>query len=142
MDHLYSSTVKVMRDSTTVDNGRARVELAPAQGSTERETKLLAALKCRLDLIFLRPGKDAPAAINAGRAPDRTGVMFYSAPVKLNAGDKLVCVPNARTGDMPIEGTFEIKAVPDGAVGYGSVHHYEVQVIETTSASQLENWPD
>lgn len=82
-------------------------------------------LMCRLDLNFLRPGKDAPPPVVAGRALDRIGLMFFSATSKLKAGDRVRCLSG------PVTGTFEIRNNPDPAAAYGpAVHHYEVQIIE------------
>jgi len=88
-------------------------------------------LKCRLDLTFIRPGKDQLPAIEAGRAPDRVGVMFCDVTAGIRAGDRIVCIAG------PISGTFEIRAVPDVAQAFSTGHHIEVQVIETTQ--QLDN---
>jgi hypothetical protein len=91
-------------------------------------------LQCRLDLTFLRPGKDQPAPIVAGRAPDRVGVCFFDlataasgVPLVL-AGDRLQCVSG------PIFGTFEVRLIPDVAQDLTGAHHVEVQVIEVSQA--------
>jgi hypothetical protein len=89
-------------------------------------------LECRLDLTFVRPGKDQPAPIVAGRAPDRTGVCYFDMAVDENnvplvlAGDRLQCVAG------PIFGTFEIRPIPDVAQDMIGGHHVEVQVIEVS----------
>lgn len=89
-------------------------------------------LQCRLDLTFVRPGKDQPAPVVAGRAPDRVGVCYFDlaagasgAPLVL-AGDRLECVAG------PIFGTFEIRTIPDVAQDISGGHHIEVQVIEVS----------
>ena len=91
-------------------------------------------LRCRIDLTFVRPGKDAPAPIVAGRAQDRVGVCYFdlatgpgNVPLVL-AGDRLECVQG------PIFGTFEIRVVPDVAQDLVGGHHIEVQVIEVSQA--------
>ena len=87
-------------------------------------------LSCRLDLGFLRPGIDQPAPFVAGRVPDRVGVCYFDLATDaegspyIMAGDRLHCV------DGPIRGTFEIRMIPDPAVGFATSHHVEVQVIE------------
>jgi len=40
-------------------------------------------VRCRLDLTFLRRGEDQPLPIEAGKAPDRGGVMFCSVDVPI-----------------------------------------------------------
>lgn len=89
-------------------------------------------LQCRLDLTFLRPGKDQPAPVVAGRAPDRTGVCYFDlyagadgVPL-VKAGDRLTCVSG------PIFGTFEIRLIPDVAQSLTGAHHIEVQVVEVS----------
>lgn len=89
-------------------------------------------LKCRLDLLFVRPGKDQPMPIVAGRAPDRIGVCYYdlatdadNVPLVL-AGDRLKCVAG------PIFGTFDIRVIPDVAQDMIGAHHIEVQVVEVS----------
>lgn len=119
MDHLYASTVKVQRTQLVVSEG------VTAEYDWVDQTGALAAVKCRLDLLFVRPGKDAPPAINAGVAADRFGIMFCSASVPIQAGDRIV------TTAGPITGTFEIKAIPDRAQDYSTAHHIEVQIFET-----------
>jgi hypothetical protein len=89
-------------------------------------------LQCRLDLTFLRPGKDQPAPVVAGRAPDRTGVCYFDPAPDANgaslvkAGDRLQCVSG------PVFGTFEIRLIPDVAQGLTGAHHIEVQVVEVS----------
>lgn len=124
MDHLYSSRVKVQRTQMQVDNGRPVI-------SWVDQTGVLASVACRLDLNFVRPGKDVLPAVEAGRAPDRIGVMFCAASVPLKAGDRIVAISG------PVEGTFDVRVIPDMALDYGGAHHIEVQIIETNQ--QLQN---
>lgn len=116
MDHLYSSVVKIQRLQIIVRDGKT-----PIHDWVDQPKQV----RCRLDLTFLRPGKDAPPAIEAGVAPDRVGIMFCSSAVDLQAGDRVVTVSG------PVTGTFEIKAIPDVALDYSSGHHIEVQIFET-----------
>ena len=127
MQHLFSSAVKVQRSQLTVVDGQATM-------SWQDQLAPLAYVKCRLDLNFIRQGKDALPAIEAGRAPDRVGVMFVAATVPLKAGDRIVTLSG------PVSGTFDIRAIPDIALDYASGHHIEVQIIETNQ--QLAGvWP-
>lgn len=93
-------------------------------------------LACRLDLQLVRPGKDAPAPIVAGRAPDRVGVCFFDLATDVNgvplvrAGDRLKCVSG------PIFGTFDIRVIPDVAQDLIGAHHVEVQVVEVSQQLQ------
>jgi hypothetical protein len=93
-------------------------------------------LACRLDLQFTRPGKDAPMPLVAGRAPDRTGVMFCDMPTDVSglplikAGDRFQMVSG------PIAGTFEVRQVPEVAQDYIGAAHAEFQVIEVSQALQ------
>lgn len=124
MDHLFSSTVKVQRLTKSVQDGMAVTEWKDVT------TSPLSRFKCRLDLNFLRPGKDAPPAYEAGVAPDRIGVMFCRASVPLRAGDRIVTVAG------PVEGVFDIKTIPDVAINFSSGHHIEVQIVESVQNFQ------
>jgi len=86
-------------------------------------------LMCRIDLQFMRPGKDAPMPVVAGRAPDRIGVMFFDVTTAVKAGQRV------RVLSGPVSGTFEIRAVPDPAVAMSAAHHMEVQIVEVAQAT-------
>jgi hypothetical protein len=132
MDHLFASTVRIERLSMTTDEGRAITSWLPVTGGES--------VKCRLDLNFIRPGKDIPPAPVAGKAPDRIGLMFYRLGAPLKAGDRVIAIPNG-DGSMPVTGTFEIRVVPDPVLGFSTLHHLEAQIIETTQ-DLAESWPD
>lgn len=91
---------------------------------------VLGEMMCRLDLQFMRPGKDVPPPNVTGRAPDRFGLMFCSNTPFLKAGQQL------RTIDGPIVGIFDIRNIPDVALEYRGGHHIETQVAE--SAQRLD----
>lgn len=124
--HLYASRAEVL-ERQTVD---------PQAGTDAwvKRTEILdptcapGELMCRLDLGFVRPGKDQLPAIVAGRAADRVGVLFCDITPYLRAGDRLRCIG----GD--ITGTFEIRVVPDLAPNLAQVHHLEVQIVEVAQA--------
>lgn len=126
MDHLFNSVVRVERMQLGMENGRAELtwQPSPLPGANW--------VKCRLDLNFLRPGKDVPSPINAGVVPDRIGIMFTYADAPLKAGDRIVAIPN-EYGMLPVSGVFDIKQTPDKAIDYASAHHIEVQIVESTS---------
>lgn len=119
MDHLFASTVKVQRQQMTVADGRT-----PRHDWVDQPAPLNQ-VKCRLDLLFVRPGKDVLPAQEAGVARDRVGIMFCSAAVPILAGDRIVATAG------PVSGTFEIRNIPDRAQDYSSAHHIEVQIVET-----------
>lgn len=123
MDHLYSSVVKVQRLTRTVVDGMVEADWK------DQETPLNA-FKCRLDLNFLRPGKDAPPTYEAGVAPDRLGIMFCSASLPLRAGDRIVTLSG------PVQGIFDVNSIPDIAIDYSSGHHIEVQIVESVQNFQ------
>lgn len=129
MDHLYSSVVKIQRLTKT------RNDDGVTETSWVDQPSPLNAIRCRLDLNFLRPGKDIPPAYEAGTAPDRIGVMFCRAGLPLRAGDRVVTVSG------PVEGTFDLKVIPDVAVGYATAHHIEVQIVETVQ-NLAGKWPE
>jgi hypothetical protein len=132
---LYSSVVQVTRLTPSFNNqggmGLTWQAISAVPDVILNQAGLMA---CRLDIGFLRPGKDQPAPLVAGRPPDRVGVCYYDPvsdaagqPVVL-AGDRLVCVSG------PVIGTWELRNIPDPAVGFASTHHIEVQVIEVSQA--------
>lgn len=119
MDHLYPSKVKVQRLQLIVAEGRtATHDWVDQQGK-------LAKVPCRLDLLFVRPGKDVLPAFEAGVARSRMGIMFCPANIPLQAGDRIVTLSG------PIDGTFDIPNIPDRAQDLDSAHHIEVQITET-----------
>ena len=101
---------------------------------------LLHYLPCRLDMNFIRPGKDVLPAPVAGRAPDRMGLLITYPYAPLRAGDRVVAIPNEQ-GEIPVEGTFELRVKPDEVVGYSARHHLEIQVIETGQELTENDWP-
>lgn len=140
MDHLFNSVVRVERLQLTVLNGVAQMAYAQATDPDPTRNSMLNYLKCRLDLNFVRPGKDVPAAPVAGRAPDRIGVLltYPNAPIK--AGDRLVTIPN-EWNEIPVEGAFELRTIPDEVVSFSSRHHLEAQILEAGQELSSANWP-
>lgn len=132
MEHLYASVVRIERMSLTMSGG-----VASMGWSTVPRGEYV---PCRLDLNFVRPGKDIAPAPVAGKAPDRIGLMFCSQEAPLRAGDRIVTIPGD-DGQMPIDGTFEIRVIPDIVVGYSAAHHMEIQILETNQALD-DAWPD
>lgn len=121
---LLNSRVKVSRLELVTDNGRAQMIYVD-------QSEPLNYVKVRLDLTFLRPGKDVPLAVEAGKAPDRIGVCFCFPDSGFRAGDRLTAVPND-FGKMPVTGTFDIRSIPDEAQAFSEQHHIEVQVVEVS----------
>lgn len=140
MDHLFNSVVRVERMALQVDEGVATMSYVQATDPDPVTNDLLAYLPCRLDLNFIRPGKDALPAPVAGRAPDRVGLLITQPYAPLKAGDMVVAIPNA-AGKLPVKGTFEIRVMPDETIGFSDQHHIEVQIIETGQELNTENWP-
>lgn len=141
MFHLFNSVVRVERLQLVVTDGVASMDWVQATDPDDPQADaMLKYLRCRLDMIFLRPGKDIAPAPEAGKAPDRIGVMFTFPYAPIKAGDRFVAIPNDE-GKIPVDGTFEIRLKPDGAVGYADLHHLEVQVIEASPNVSLDDWP-
>lgn len=134
---FYSSTCRVLRNVPQMEAGGGMVlGWNPVTDIVDPVLDQSGLLQCRLDLHLVRPGKDAPAPLVAGRAPDRVGVAFFDlapgpsgAPLVL-AGDRLECVAG------PIFGTFDIRVIPDVAQDLVGGHHIEVQVIEVSQMLQ------
>jgi hypothetical protein len=124
LSHLYNSRVAVYRLGVSLVNGMTTY-------SWEVQASPLDNVPVRLDLQFVRPGKDQVMPVEAGVAPQRSGVMFYDTSYGLKAGDRLLCVEND-FGETPVSGMFEIRAIPDAAQGFSFSHHMEVQVFEVS----------
>lgn len=128
---LYRSVAQVMRLQPTLQTGGGMAVVWSAVADILDQYLVIPGLiACRLDLQFIRPGKDAPMPLVAGRAPDRTGVLFYDMPTDVNgiplvlAGDRFQMVSG------PVTGTFEMRQIPEMAQDYLGVAHAENQVIE------------
>lgn len=132
MQHLFSSVVRIERMGLSSVDGIASMDWTVVEGGEY--------VRCRLDLNFLRPGKDIAPAPVAGKAPDRIGLMFCSNGTPIKAGDRIITIPND-AGQMPVEGTFEIRVIPDTVVGYSAAHHIEIQILETNQALD-DQFPD
>lgn len=140
MDHLYNSAFRVEEMTLTVLDGQAQMTWAQAVNSDPALNTMLTFLKGRMDLNFVRPGKDIAPAPVAGRAPDRIGVFFTYSYAPIKAGQRLVSIPN-EYGAEPVKGTFDIRVIPDEALDYSDAHHLEVQVLEVNQHLDLSNWP-
>jgi hypothetical protein len=128
MRHLFNTTVEILESITDVVDG-ARVQTWQKSALMFDPTCALGEMKCRLDLIFLRVGKDTPAPIVAGRTPDRTGVMYCSYTANLQGGQIIKCITGPYTGS-----SFLLKLRPDVAQDFSRSHHIEVQVFEVNQA--------
>lgn len=130
--HLLNSVIRTERMSLTVTDGVPVMDWSIVPGGEY--------VPCRLDLNFVRPGKDILPPLVAGKAPDRIGLMFCANGWVGMAGDRIVTI-DGDTGTQPVQGTFEIRVIPDTVLGYSQAHHMEIQILETTQA--LDNrWPD
>lgn len=128
MEHLFNSKVRILRLQRRMKNGRAYNEYVEVPKSV---------VSCRLDLQFIRPGKDAPPPATAGKAADRFGVCFMSVEAPVRAGDLLECVPNDM-GVLPVRGRFEVGEIPDHVQAYSTAHHLEFQVVEVAAVERAE----
>jgi hypothetical protein len=128
MRHLFPNKVEILESVADVVDG-ARVQTW--QKSTQSFDPVCAPgeMKCRLDLTFLRVGKDAPAPMVAGRTPDRTGVMYCTYTPALQAGQIIKVISGPHTG-----ASFMLKMRPDEAQDGVGTHHIEVQVFEVNQA--------
>lgn len=141
MYHLFRSAVRVLRLQLTVVDGIPSMEWVQATDPDDPHANdMLQYLECRIDMNFLRPGKDILPAPEAGKAPDRVGILFTYPYAPIRAGDRLVAIPNDE-GKTIVPGVFEIRLIPDEAVDFSDQHHLEVQIIETNQTLTTENWP-
>lgn len=126
---MYSSVVEIFENRMTVVNGSMRTSWEKVTDMVDPLHGIAGEMKCRADLGFLRPGKDAPSPIVAGRAPDRVGVLACDNTPFLKAGQRI------RFKSGPFKGTFELKAWPDPAADFSDVHHLEVQIVEVAQSA-------
>ena len=140
MFHLFNSVVRVERLQLVTTDGVAEMDWAQATDPDPNAAEMLKYLECRLDMNFLRPGKDILPAPEAGKAPDRIGIMFTYPYAPIKAGDRIVAIPN-REGKTPVRGTFEVRVMPDEAIDFSDQHHIEVQIIESNQNLSKDNWP-
>lgn len=124
MRHLFHTRAEVLRLSQARVNGVPQMTWQKVPAIVDKWLGVSGEMKCRIDLSYVRPGKDQPMPVVAGRAPDRVGLMFLSATKYILAGDRIHCVAG------PIRGTFEIRAMPDVAADFFVAHHMEVQIVE------------
>lgn len=129
MRHLFNSTVEILEAITDIVDG-ARVQAWNKSTAKFDPVCAPGEMRCRLDLIFLRPGKDQPAPIVAGRTPDRTGIMYCSYTPNLKGGQTVRVVKGPQKG-----ASFLIKMRPDEAQDFNGTHHIEVQVFEVAQAA-------
>lgn len=142
MDHLFNSAVRVERLLLTPRDGLPPLmEWVQATNDDDALDAMLQYLRCRIDLNFVRPGKDILPAPEAGKAPDHIGVLFTYNYAPLRAGDRIIAIANER-GIIPVPGTFEIRVMPDVAIDYSDPHHIEVQIIEVGQELIDEDWPE
>jgi hypothetical protein len=134
---LYRSVAQVLRLSSVLQaGGGMSVTWQPVTDILDPYLVTPGLIACRLDLAFTRPGKDALMPLVAGRAPDRTGVLFYDMPTDVNG------LPLIKSGDRfamvsgPVPGTFELRQVPEAAQDYLGAAHAENQVTEVSQALQ------
>lgn len=139
MEPLFNSVVRVEELKLVVTDGVSSMTWVQATDPDQQMNWMLSYLKCRLDMTFLRPGKDVTPAQEAGRATDRIGVLFTYPYAPIKAGQRIVAIPNAR-GKIPVPGTFGIEMIPDKAQDYSDAHHIEVQIHETNQ-SLVGEWP-
>lgn len=126
ISHLLNSRVAVSRLSQITQDGRS-------QWIYVDQPAPLNYIKVRLDMVFMRPGKDIPMAVEAGKAPDRMGICFAEVGSGLQAGDRITAIPND-SGAIPVPGTFDIRVIPDIPIDYSSGHHQEIQIVEVSQA--------
>jgi hypothetical protein len=128
MRHLYNTRVEILESITAVVDG-ARMQTWQKSSAQFDAMAPNGEMWCRLDLIFLRPGKDQPAPVVAGRTPDRTGILYCSFTTALKGGQIINCLEGPYTG-----ASFLLKMRPDAAQAFSRAHHIEVQVFEVAQA--------
>lgn len=83
-------------------------------------------IRCRIDLNFVRQGKDSLWNATAARPDDRTGVMFFLPNQTLRDGMRAEIVRGP-------SGIFQFKGAIDEAWDHRRLHHFEVGVVEVST---------
>jgi len=87
------------------------------------ETVTETAIRCFLDLNFIRKGKDPIWTQEAGRPQDRSGVWFALNDAPIKSGDRIKMVKGPT-------GTFKVEGALDEAWRPTDLHHLEIGVQE------------
>jgi hypothetical protein len=127
---MYRSLVEVVSSNPHMVKGHGYSRLQYEKDDKIFDVRLgkPGLLLCRIDLNFIRVGKDAPAPLVGGKAIDRVGVLFCDPTPHLKAGHVIRCIKG------PVTGTFIIKNTPDPAIDFFGIHHLEVFLTETSQA--------
>jgi hypothetical protein len=88
-------------------------------------TQVASGQRAYLDLNYIRKGKDPIWTPEAGRASDRSGVLFMMGDAPIMSGDRI----KVTTGPS---GTFQIEGAVDEAWKPERKHHLEVGVVEVS----------
>ena len=124
MRHLFASRVAILRQTGVFTFGSPNLSWTKIDDICDPFLGVPGEMMCRIDIGYFRPGRDFPAPVNAGRAPDRVGLLVYSFTEAVKGADRIECI------DGPITGTFEIRSIPEVAVGFSTAHHIEVPIVE------------
>lgn len=136
MRTLFNSTATIARLDPVVSDGKMTATYPTVNDIVDPFLGIPGTMKCRIDVFHQRPGKDAPIPIEAGRAPDRTAIMYCSVTPNLKAGDYVTMTDGPYVGSR-----WLIKTVPDVAQNMKIGHHIEVQIIEIPSALMMNTFP-
>lgn len=112
---LMRHRVNIMRLSET------QVDGMPVHSWTQVATDQ----RAYLDLNYIRKGKDPIWTPEAGRAQDRSGVLFMLPDAPIKSGDRIK-VTHGPTGTFQIEGAVDEAWKPERK------HHVEVGVVEVS----------
>ena len=92
-------------------------------------TEVAANVPCRIDLTFVRVGRDLLYKPDSGRAPDRNAVGFFRVNTDLKVADRVVI-----TDDSGLSGTWEVFIKPEQATTISKAHHLEVELREVSQS--------
>jgi hypothetical protein len=96
-------------------------------------TTVIPNLQCLLDLAYMRRGKDQAWVQEAGRAPDRNGVLFVEPGTGIRSGDRIRI-----TSPADMVGTYVLDGAIDLATADGQLNHLEIGVTEVPSPARPE----
>lgn len=83
-------------------------------------------VRCRLDLSFLRSGKDNLWVEASAKPTDRVGVMMFLPNAPIKSGMRAMVTHGPK-------GVFQLQGAIDEAWDFDSLDHFEVGVAEVSS---------
>lgn len=124
MEHTLAHTADILELRPVYSRGAAAYDW----------TVIHEEIPCRLDLAFIRQGKDPGYVQEAGRAADRNGVLFAMPDAPFRPGQRIeIHAP----GNPWLDGSrFDLGGAVDLAMTLDELHHIEMAATEVPSPTR------